>query len=463
MAAIHPIAFKAWPWSHWMQEQPEATAIIFGTSEITWRQLCDDVSRVHLSIVTNQHTIAHERVAIVSHNNYACLITMLAAWQNGWQTLMLNPTFSQRECNEIIERVGINVILNVVELKSLPDRDEMTLVGFNAVKHLTLTLTSGSTGAPKAVVHTANNHLASASGLLELIPFKCLDCWLLSLPLFHVSGLGIVWRWLIQGAMLKLADIKEKALITALEGCTHASLVPTQLQCVLEQGNCSSLHAVLLGGTEIPQSLVDEAERIGIQCWCGYGMTEMASTITAKRANGYFSVGDVLPNRELRLYKNGEVMVKGETLSPGYMVRGNILPLTDDWFATKDKGCWNEATSELQIIGRLDNMFICGGENVQPENLERILSLYSGISQIVIFPIDDDTWGKVPIAIIEGEIDSDEFLTWAKTQVLPYQCPKAVYSLPNNLSHSGIKLSRKALLDWLLLNLDNNFDTHGFA
>ena len=66
----------------------------------------------------------------------------------------------------------------------------------------TLTLTSGSSGSPKAVVHSIKNHLANAEGVCELLNFKQGDSWLLSLPLFHVSGQGIVWRWLSQGATL---------------------------------------------------------------------------------------------------------------------------------------------------------------------------------------------------------------------------------------------------------------------
>jgi O-succinylbenzoic acid--CoA ligase len=69
-------------------------------------------------------------------------------------------------------------------------------------------------------------HLASAEGVLALMPFAE-DDWLLSLPLFHVSGQGILWRWLLAGAGLTVRD--KQPLEQALQGCTHASLVPTQL------------------------------------------------------------------------------------------------------------------------------------------------------------------------------------------------------------------------------------------
>jgi O-succinylbenzoic acid--CoA ligase len=89
-----------------------------------------------------------------------------------------------------------------------------------------MTLTSGSTGLPKAAVHTCAPILP-ARGVLALMPYGEEDDWLLSLPLFHVSGQGILWRWLLAGARLTVRE--KQPLEQALRGCTHASLVPTQL------------------------------------------------------------------------------------------------------------------------------------------------------------------------------------------------------------------------------------------
>jgi O-succinylbenzoic acid--CoA ligase len=96
-----------------------------------------------------------------------------------------------------------------------------------------MTLTSGSTGLPKAAVHSCRAHLASAEGVLAMIPLASDDDWLLSLPLFHVSGQGILWRWLLAGARLTVGE--RQPLEQALRGCTHASLVPTQLWRLLNE------------------------------------------------------------------------------------------------------------------------------------------------------------------------------------------------------------------------------------
>ncbi|MEZ8131231.1 o-succinylbenzoate--CoA ligase [Enterovibrio norvegicus] len=466
MASIQPINFPTWPWLHWREQRADATAIVLDDVAVSWQQLCRDIVRAQNTL--QRHPFQHsdvqnhiERIAIVGDNRYCDLVNMLASWQSGLQTLMVNPAFSHEFQATLLEDIGIShclsfddVFTNVdaslpFERHDLTKYDQAPVVSFISEECLTLTLTSGSTGLPKAVVHTADNHLSSAVGLFSLMPFNETDCWLLSLPLFHVSGLAVVWRWLLNGAVLKIAETKGDTLIRALDGATHASLVPTQLQRIISLGKPASLHSVLLGGAAIPQPLVDEAERMGIQCWCGYGMTEMASTISAKRADGRLTVGDVLPNREVRLSDAGEVLVKGGTLAAGYMVKGEIHPLTEHWFATKDKARWCDESHELQILGRLDNMFVCGGENVQPEAVERVLGQFEGVLQLIILPVDHERWGQVPVAVVQGRVEHDAFLEWAKQQVPAYQCPQAVLSLPENVGVSGIKLSRNALAQWL--------------
>lgn len=139
----------------------------------------------------------------------------------------------------------------------------------------TLTLTSGSYGLPKAATHTIEAHLHNAAAVIELMDFSARDHWLLLLPLFHVSGLGILWRWLVSGATLMLAD--SVGFSAALARSSFASLMQTQLWRLLR--------SILLGGAAIATDLMQRVEAAGIRCFCGYGMTESASTVSAKRAD----------------------------------------------------------------------------------------------------------------------------------------------------------------------------------
>lgn len=122
-----------------------------------------------------------------------------------------------------------------------------------------MTLTSGSTGLPKAAVHTFSAHLASAAGVLTMMHYGPGDSWLLSLPLFHVSGQGILWRWLYAGGQLAISTAQ--SINEALRGCSHASLVPTQLWRLLEKEEPLALREVLLGGAAIPVELTRHKQK----------------------------------------------------------------------------------------------------------------------------------------------------------------------------------------------------------
>ncbi len=209
-----------WPWRHWCQTKPEATALLNNGTAVSWRQLAADVDALALPLSS-----ATDKLAMASINNYQTLITLFALWQRGVATLLLNPAFSAGQRNEILDKAGVSAFLQAEV--AFDSGAVFPAVPFHRDAVLTLTLTSGSSGVPKAVAHSAGNHIASAQGLFSLMPYEASDCWLLSLPLFHISGMAIVWRWLTQGAMLKIADTRADALLSALDGVSHASLVPT--------------------------------------------------------------------------------------------------------------------------------------------------------------------------------------------------------------------------------------------
>lgn len=129
-------------------------------------------------------------------------------------------------------------------------------------------------------------------------------------------------------------------LVEALVGCTHASLVPTQLWRLLAQPlEGMTLKGVLLGGAIIPEVLTEKAAALGIHCWCGYGLTELASTVCAKRADTRPGVGLPLDGCEIKLV-NQEIWVRAQSLALGYWRQGGLQPLADDqgWFHTQDRG-----------------------------------------------------------------------------------------------------------------------------
>ncbi len=439
---------------------------------LTWAKLCAkvDLYRDQLFNLLEQQQLfsqVTQPVVVVRSANRASLIyLLLAASELGVMLLIANPKLAA--FSDIVESLGHSVSLDlehpeleqiedVVELLStqdtlpvdsghteLPQSSSRVVSIWDAQRPLTLTLTSGSTGLPKAVVHSAATHLASAEGLLSLLPLDSDDDWLLSLPLYHISGMAIVWRWLAAGAILTLPS---RDINASLEQVTHASLVPTQLQRFLTEKPSHHLKQILLGGAAIPVELVQQAKVQGIDCWCGYGMTEMASTVTMKQADHRAGVGQLIPRRELKL-REGELYLRGHTLCLGYLKAGQIIPTTvDGWFASKDLATW--CGNEWRIIGRKDNMFISGGENVQPEAIESQLASFEGVSRVMVLPIDDAEFGQRPVAIIETTRDLSELKAWSDSQLPGFQRPKFYYSWPSHFDGGGIKVSRVEMAKWL--------------
>lgn len=453
------ITFATWPWHHWAQQTPHSIALRVDGIDWSWRGLA---MRIDLLAVAWQRAgvTVGSGVALRGKNSLELLLAYLAALQCGARVLPLNPLLPAELLAERLPNLnvafgwcalglpwpGAIAPLALVDAPVAPDVIA-PLLSWQINRLATLTLTSGSSGAPKAAAHTYAAHLASARGVIGLMNFQHRHSWLLSLPLYHVSGQGIVWRWLAAGATLALA--RDLRLEQALDGCTHASLVPTQLWRLLQGDPAQlSLQDVLLGGAMIPLDLTRRAEALGVRCWCGYGLTEFASTVCAKRAGATAGVGSPLAGRELRLV-DGEVWLRGSSMASGYWQQGRLVQLADDdgWFHTRDGGRFVDG--ELHINGRLDNVFFCGGEGVQPEDVERILAGHPGVRQSFVVPVDDEEFGQRPVAVLEADAPFTELRAWLEPQLAPWQRPVAYLSLsqvmPDSLTAGGIKIARRQL------------------
>ena len=282
----------------------------------------------------------------------------------------------------------------------------------------TIIATSGSSGTPKLACHSIGNHLYSALGSRTIIPIEVGDQWRLDLPLYHVGGIAILFRCYFARATIVLSS--------SMEGITHMSLVPTQLY---RMGSSPNVKCLLLGGAPIPPSISRQPP-----IFTTYGMTEMSSQIATN--------GQVLPFAQVKIEEDGQIWVRGKTLFQGYWEKEKLhLPLDPlGWFATGDLGKWDDG--KLQIIGRKDNMFICGGENIHPENIERAIYLMAGVEQVIVIPKTDPEYGMRPVVFIRPPYSLEQIQTHLQGLLPKFQWPIAVLPFPES---SGFKPSRKEL------------------
>ncbi|MDW6003553.1 o-succinylbenzoate--CoA ligase [Vibrio mangrovi] len=465
-------------WQRWVRERPAAVALKIGRQAYTWQDVTETVSAVATALQL-QGIGPGDIVTQVGKNHPDGIWLFLAALHLGAVTAFVAPqpvAMLQRKlqtiyrpeqtvwlfCSDPDEAVTLYSRLPDVRPVHCQSITGVTppLSRYHSKQLSSLTFTSGSTGEPKAVAHTSRQHLASAQGLLSQFHFSADDTWLLSLPVYHVSGLSIVYRWLWAGGCLRIG----RAEADEMTDVTHASLVPAQLKRLLDDGTPLALTHVLLGGSYIPLPLAQRAAALGIDTWLGYGMTEAASTVTAKRVSETESCGTVLPLRDVRI-ENERIYIGGDTLASGYYHQGTLRPLCDDsgWFDSQDMGFWQDG--ELCVTGRADNLFISGGENIHCEEIEAVLARHPQIHAAVIVPVTDETFGTRPVAVIECDSDwqwsTAEIRAWLQGRLEKFKWPDACYRLPGNFRHQGIKISRTEVKIWLMKEMETHRDVHG--
>jgi len=315
------------------------------------------------------------------------VIDLLTLWSQGITAFPLNPRLPQsiRDSLEYIPSVA------------------------------TLLCTSGTTGVPKIAAHSLDNYFASAYASAAALNLGPGCSWNLSLPLYHVSGLSIVFRCLVSGAALAI-DTE----------ATHYSFVPTQLFRILSDPTpYKHASSILLGGAPLSQTLIDKANAAGLPVRTSWGMTETTAMAILD--------GNPLPHIEITLANDGEILVKGPSLFQGYLEKGTITR-PNGWFHTKDLGAYENG--KLIWRGRKDFLFISGGENIQPEEIEQALCQLPHIIDAIVVPVQNPEFGSLPAAFISSQTSIDgERIKGLLLEVLPkFKIPRWYFPFPDDTS-----------------------------
>ena len=450
---------------------PDALAIRSSGGNWTWAAW-DEHARNVESTMRALGVTSGSRAAIVAANSREYLTLLVALWRIGALACPLNVRWPADRIASVVAHdsksnaEAIHVSHGFADpgmelpfpfhpmtaLEPSANMDASAAPHYDSDSRASVYFTSGSSGTPKAVLHRIGNHYANACASNRNIPLAHGGCWLLSLPMYHVAGMGVLWRCMVAGATIAVPEPHEN-LETALVryGVTHVSVVTTQLQRLLGTAAgvraARGLKAILLGGSAVPPALLDRARALQLPLLKSYGLTETASQVATTRPGdppeALHTSGTPIVDDSVRISDDGHILVRGVTRFEGYL-RGETLiqPFdADGWFDTGDIGAWTPE-GYLRVTGRADNMFISGGENVHPEEIERELCRIEGVEEAVVAPVSDSEYGQRCVAFVRVSRPVPDLESPLRAMIPGYMIPKRFFPWPVQLVDADSKVNR---------------------
>ena len=274
--------------------------------------------------------------------------------------------------------------------------------------------TSGSGGAPRLVCHSRDRLRANARAVNARLGASSDDATLASLAWAHIGGLAVIFRTAESGGRLVCGPRRFEAteVRSAIErhAVTDVSLVPVMLERLLDVAESPppTLCRVLVGGAAAPRGLVERAVKAGWPLALTYGLTEAGSQVATATIEdvvravssgtpGYGVLARPLDGFELRREADGELSVRGPSMllgtAGGDAVDPSIRYRTGDYVDADGHG-------GLFVVGRKTNRIVSGGTNVDPEEVEAVLSEHPRVRETCVVGVPDERWGELLTAVV---------------------------------------------------------------
>ena len=307
---------------------------------------------------------------------------------------------------------------------------------------LLLIYTSGTTGKPKGAVLTHSNCFWTNLSLDLVTPMAEDDVVLQVLPQFHCGGWNVqpLLAWW-KGARVvlergfdagRVLDLIERKRVTTLMGVPAIYLFLAQHPRFAE-ADLSSLRRAVVGGAPMPESLLETWAARGITVVQGYGLTEAAPNVLclppedAARKLGF--AGKPYPFVDVALSDEGELLVAGPNVFPGYWrnAEATNAAFTPDGLLRTGDVAEKDGEGFYRIKGRLKEMYISGGENVYPAEVEAVLHEHPDVSDAAVVGVPDERWGEVGAAyVVADRVSVDELLAWCEARLARFKVPKSI-------------------------------------
>ncbi|WP_353707953.1 AMP-binding protein [Cellulosimicrobium sp. ES-005] len=341
---------------------------------------------------------------------------------------------------------------------------------------LLLVFTSGTQGTPKGALLTHANCFWTNLSLSRTVELTSHDVVLSVLPQFHAGGWNIqpllAW-WTGATVVLERTFEPERVLqLVAERRVTTMMGVPTNYLLLAEHpgfadADLSSLRHAVVGGAPMPEPLLRTWHRRGVALSQGYGLTEAGPNVLclpddqARERLGSagtpyphveVAVADPVTGRHLDGPAAGELLVRGPGVFAGYFrdEAATAAVLHDGWLRTGDL-VERDADGCYRVVDRIKDVFIVGGENVTPSEVEAVLRRHPGVADVAVVGVPDDRWGEVGAAFVVPRpghpTDAEELEAFCRRELAHFKVPRRfdlVPSLPRTSLH---KVSRRSLAE----------------
>lgn len=506
---------------HWVEKwaflRPNKIAILCEDATFTYRQLNERVDKL-ISFLHKMGIRKGDRVAVLLANSNVYIEAFFAISRMGAILVPLNFRLARPEMEFIIRDSGSETMIFEAEFTNLiasikpniPIKagnyicvgEAIPLWSINYEKALEempvgelqvnefsggedphiIMYTSGTTGVPKGAVLSHRKtfyNVLNADIYYGLTPD---DIFLISRPLFHSGGLIVGSApMLYKGGTIilkkrfrpcEILETIQRYRVTVIEAA--ATMYKFILdQCEIEKYDLSSLRCCFTGGERVPTSLLKDFQKRGILISQIYGQTE-TSTITwlppQEAARKLGSVGVPVFHGQVKIInKNGskvkpgeagEIIVSGPILMTGYWGKPELTEgvTKEGWLHTGDLATMDEE-GFWYIVDREKDMFISGGENVYPAEIEKMFLETPKIADVAIVGVPDEKWGEVGMAVIvltEGQrMTEEEALRFCEGRIAKYKIPKIVRFLDELPKTAAQKIMRYKLREDYLKQKDN--------
>ncbi|MGY4711676.1 FadD3 family acyl-CoA ligase [Mycolicibacterium sp. CBM1] len=403
-----------------------------------------------------------DRVAIWAPNSAQWMIAAFGVLTAGGIVVPVSTRYKVAEAADIITRSGAKAVLiekgflgqdfsvpagvPAIDLRSgfLEEADPFGR-DVSGTDIADIIYTSGTTGRPKGVMMNHRQNLRMYAEWCDLADLRHGDRYLIVNPFFHTFGYkaGCIASFLRGATMLPVPvfDVDRVVELIDAEKITMLPGPPTlyhSLLAVPDKSKLATLRAGVTGAADIPVELVRRVhQELPFQTLAtGYGLTE-AGTVTLSRPGDSFddiatTAGLPCDGVEVRLADDGEVLVRGYSVMQGYFDDSSATADAidaDGWLYTGDLGTFT-ATGRLRITGRKKDMFIVGGFNAYPAEIEGFLMEHPAVAQAAVVGVPDDRLGQVGKAFVVlhrgATVSAEELLGWSRDRMAGFKVPRAV-------------------------------------